>query len=615
MRKLGKVQSECFREKCQRIMSGEEVRFILACIATFALHCRFEIATGEFIGYPILNGVNKLSNTFMKPEFTDIIVLAAVYLLLRFVAQKDRKLDFGTLIFSMMLSTILLFAISFRKFNSAVLVFGNKYQVILSVFCMVGFCIILYTIIRCVYFQLQKGFIKQETNTFLDKYFFTIGFCIILLGWLPWITMNYPGSGCPDSVKQLKEFLGDEPWNVGHPPLSTFIMGSLFTLGRWIVDSNFGFFLYCLMQTCVGAWVFSLSMRKLQKLGVPIKICMMGILFFALTPLWGTYAQWVEKDLLYAEVTVLQAVCMLDILVKKQCEKKDALLLSCVSLVTVLLRHNGIYAVLPTLILLTVWLKGVSRRRAAVALLTTMILYEGIMEGLYPALGMGKTSVAEPLSIPFQQTARYVCEHGDEVTEHERAAIEGAFVSYDIMFHYDPLISDPIKIYCTGENLGEYFKVWFQMLFKHPETYAAAFFNMGYGYLAPVSQKIEAWVQRAYFDYMTEIGLHHTLDMKYHHILAQIWDRSMTLPLIQYLASPGFYTWIVLILMAVLIKGRRYKALILFVPGLVNILVCLASPVAGTIRYALPTVAVVPLLIGWTWYMMHEHEIDNKKSL
>lgn len=614
MDKLRQDKRNCFIRKWQRFISGGEMRFILSCIAAFTLHCRFEIAVGSFIESSLLNGLDKLSNTFTKPDFSDLLVLIAVYLLLRFVAQKDQKLDTGTLIFSLMLSVTLLFSISFKKYNSAVLIFDNTYQILISAFCIAGFWIVLYPIIRCVYYWLQEGSIKQETNTFLDKHFLAVGFTIIFLGWIPWITLNYPGSGCPDSVLQLSQFLGDSTWNVHHPPLSTLIMGSLFVLGRWVIDANFGFFLYCLMQTCVGAWVFSLSMKKLRKLGVPTKLCMAGILFFAFTPLWGTYAQWVEKDLLYTEFTVLQAICMLDILAKKQCEKKDALLLACVSLVTVLLRHNGIYAVAPALILLTVWLKGAAQRRAAAALLSTVIIYEGIMQGLFPAIGLGKNPVFDALNIPIQQTARYVCEHGDEVTEYERAAIEGSFASYDIFFNYDPLISDPVRIYCTDENLGEYFKVWLQMFFKHPETYMAAFLNMGYGYLAPVSQNIEAWMQAVYYDYLTEIGLYHTLGMECHDFLAHIWSRSMTLPLIQYLSSPGFYTWIVLILLAILIKSRKYGSLILFVPGFMNILVCLDSPVAGTIRYALPTLAVVPMLTGWTWYVMHEYQFNNENS-
>lgn len=55
---------------------------------------------------------------------------------------------------------------------------------------------------------------------------------------------------------QLKQFLGEQDWGAAHPPFSSAIMGICFVLGRTIADANFGFFLYCLLQTLVGAYAF-----------------------------------------------------------------------------------------------------------------------------------------------------------------------------------------------------------------------------------------------------------------------------------------------------------------------------------------------------------------------
>ena len=77
------------------------------------------------------------------------------------------------------------------------------------------------------------------------------------------------------------------------------------------------------------------------------------------------------------------------------------------------------------------------------------------------------------------------------------------------------------------------------------------------------------------------------------------------LPLIKYLCTPGLYTWILVVLAFFLWKKKRYSALILLVPGFINVLVCLASPMSNAIRYELPTVAVIPLLVGWTVYSVH----------
>lgn len=629
---------------------------LLSCAAVFTLHCRFEIFGGGFPDSDILNGLNKLYNTFYGPDYADLFILIAIYAMLRFVRKKDHKADTGFLLFSLILSILLMASISYKKFNSADLLFANSFQIFISGFCIVGFWIILYGVLRCIYHlfpgktmlcqdscplsrpdtlsadgrkaatgtlaadgsrneTLSADGSKNETlatdaskntpgkSAFLEKHFFPIGFGIIFLGWLPWILLNYPGSGCPDGLLQLRQFLGEAPWSAGHPPLSSCIIGGLFTMGRRLADANFGFFLYCFFQTCMGAWIFSLSMKKLQKLGIPVKWCMWGILYFAFTPLWGTYAQWVEKDLLFAEISVLQAVCMIDILVKKECSRKDAILLACASLGTVFLRNNGIHAILPALLLLTIWLRHHSRKRALAVLLTTFLVYEGAVKILYPAMDIQGVYRSEALSIPFQQTARYVIEHLEDVTEYEKEVIDSVF-GFESMFNYNPVISDPIKISYHGADLNEYYKIWFLMFFKHPGSYLSAFINLSYGYLAPVSQNIEGWIQEEYYDSMGELGLYHPFDVNYAYFLAQIWNLSMKLPLIKYLCTPGMYTWIVAVLAMLLFKRRRYSALILLVPSIMNILVCLASPLADAIRYELPTVASVPLLIGWTYYSL-----------
>ena len=579
------------------------VRIVLTCLAVLALHCRFEIFVGDFPDNFLLNGLHKLYNTFNSPDFVDLFVWAAIYMMLKYVSEKDERIELSSVILSLLLSVTLIASISFKKYNSADFIFANSYQIIIAFLCTIGFGIVIYGVMRCVCFLFERSIPKREEgerSSFLERHFLPVGFGIIFLGWLPWILMNYPGSGCPDSVLQLRQYLGDTPWGVIHPPLSTAIMGGLFTIGSLIADANFGFFLYCFFQTCVGAWIFSLSMKKLLKLGIPVKWCMVGIAYFAFTPLWGTYAQWVEKDLLYAEMVVLQTVCMLEIIAKKECSRKDAILLCLTSLGAVFLRNNGIYAILPALLLMAIWLKKAARIRVAAVLLLVFVSYEGVMNGLFPALGMGKTPAGEPLSILFQQTARYVCEHTDEVTEHEKEVIDREF-GWESMFNYNPVLSDPIKIRYKSIEPAEYFEIWGGMFFKHPETYVSAFINKSYGYLAPVSQNIEAWIQGEYYDYMKQIDLYHVFDLQYTYLLQWIWNLSQQLPLIKYLCTPGLYTWIIVLLTKMLLKRRKYSALILFVPSFMNILVCLASPMASAIRYELPTVASVPMLIGWAY--------------
>ena len=79
-------------------------------------------------------------------------------------------------------------------------------------------------------------------------------------------------------------------------------------------------------------------------------------------------------------------------------------------------------------------------------MLATVVIYELITVVGYRALiDVGKPAASEGLSVPFQQTARYVCEYEDEVTEYERQVINDT-LNFDAMKNYEPRISDPIKI-------------------------------------------------------------------------------------------------------------------------------------------------------------------------
>lgn len=73
----------------------------------------------------------------------------------------------------------------------------------------------------------------------------------------------------------------------------------------------------------------------------------------------------------------------------------------------------------------------------------------------------------EALSVCFQQTARYVKYHGDEVTGEEEAAIKKVLAYKKLAKKYQPALSDPVKgtykSEATSTDLKNYFKVWLQM--------------------------------------------------------------------------------------------------------------------------------------------------------
>lgn len=61
--------------------------------------------------------------------------------------------------------------------------------------------------------------------------------------------------------------------------------------------------------------------------------------------------------------------------------------------------------------------------------------------------------------------------------------------------------------------------------------------------------------------------------------------------------------WLVLSFMLCftqIIRKKAFPLLFLSVPAAMNVLVCIASPINASIRYELPLIAMLPLLLGLT---------------
>lgn len=375
-------------------------------------------------------------------------------------------------------------------------------------------------------------------------------------------------------------------------------------LGENLVDRNFGIFLYLLLQAIAGSMLFAYSICKMNELGVRKRYCVLTMIFFAFTPLFGLYAQWLQKDMLYSEAVLLFVILMVDILHKKVFDIKTMCLLLAVGMLACLLRNNGIYIIVPSYICLAVCLKKKHRVGMVAGTMATLVLYMLITSVFYPSLGITSGSVREALSIPMQQSARYVRDYGDELTEEEREALQGFCYSYeDFPAVYDPTCADPVKDIVNIEIYEpfKYFKAWLKMGLKHPDVYFDAFMNMNYGYLAPNEQNVEPDLSVSYDQQLIDMGFSRVQGDVPIQIFSAIVYINVAFPFLRYLTMSGLYTWIVIVCFALLVKYKRKEAVFLLVPEIMTILVCLASPLCNGLRYELPVVFVTPLIISWTW--------------
>ncbi|MBQ7359406.1 MAG: hypothetical protein IJW63_04855 [Lachnospiraceae bacterium] len=579
--------------------------FIFALISTYALNIRNGLYVGNCPEHPIGNILSRLYSAFGSMELADFFVLCSLCVLFYWGLNHLGKVKIGTMAFSGLLSIVYLLALFYRNYNSTLYLYCDAFQLFIALFEVFGIGIVIYFLLNTLDWYFNKCLVRQDEPTqtcFWKKHFFPLASGFIFLCWLLWLAMTYPGSTNPDSIVQLKNFYGDMERTAWQPPFSTLIMGGLFHIGRTLVDANFGFFLYNLFQGIVGALVFAYSLNRLVKRGVPFALPVIGTLFFGLTPMWGAYVQWFEKDFLYTVSVVLFVTLVAEVLLDRQCTLKMLVCICLSGIAMALLRNNGIYVILPTLIASGIYLKNVERKRILTSLAIVFVVYELVVKAIYPAMGIGKTSIAETIGFMFQATARYVQEYPGEVTDYEKEVLIQNFQHMDNFQNYDPRIVDPVKIYYNHTDFGSYVKIWLNMFLKHPMVYVESYLNSSYGYMAPVSTDIGAYVMLSDYDpYLKELGVSHVDNGNLNYIAVWLWHLSTGLPVLKYLASPGLYTWLSLIALWLFAKNKRPVGVILLIPNIINILVCTASPLADAMRYALPAVAVMPLILGWTY--------------
>ena len=220
---------------------------------------------------------------------------------------------------------------------------------------------------------------------------------------------------------------------------------------------------------------------------------------------------------------------------------------------------------------------------------------------LLPSLKITDGSIRETLSIPFQQTARYVKYYSDDLSKNDIKIIDKVLEYETLKERYNPTISDPVKNkfnkYTTNKELKEYFKVWFKCLFKHPLVYIEATLNNIYGYFSPQATN---WY--IYYKYDKRITENNLVDYHYNKlshlrlILSKYAQIFPYLPFIGLLSNIGFNTWLILGLSLYSILKNKKEYLIVLSPLLISLLICIASPVNTYFRYAMPYVFMMPCL-------------------
>ncbi|MBO4835952.1 MAG: hypothetical protein J5483_07545 [Lachnospiraceae bacterium] len=495
------------------------------------------------------------------------------------------------------------------------------------------FSVVCYLLIRWIQFLCspKQLFVpEKKTVTGWDrKHPFLLSVIVLTVFYLPWIIAFYPGSAIYDMMYQIVQADGFIAINEHHPIFVTYVMGLCSKVGLALDGTfNSGIFIYIVLQTAVCILCFSAMLSYMVRQGTKRGVFLLVLGFFAIYPLWGGAMQVGTKDNIFMGLFVLFLVRCAQLMEKDTPFKAGRWIGFGVLIVLLCLYRNAILIILiPTLVVFFFVLLNDRKKRkwfviSALAALLIAQAFLSVTKNVYHT----RTETGEILGIPFQQTARYIRDHGDEMTADEIAMVERTF-SVDTYRElgelYYPMGSDPVKAryhwWATDEEkeiLKGYVKEWFSMLKKHPDTYLEATIakTSGYYSLLPVIQKQKAGAgttiqfgpDRLIIGEVVEASggtLSEDLipaspeSLKGAQEVLRSWYYFwLNTPVLNLFFKCGIY-FLILLAVTIYYAKQKRKGIVLTIPGYFLILMAIASPPNEHVRYVLPVAAVLPLLI------------------
>lgn len=450
------------------------------------------------------------------------------------------------------------------------------------------------------------------TEWIFEKHAFWGAFLVILIFWLPYILAKFPGAAMPETLAEMRQFYWNDINNY-YPPFHTVTMSLIMQLGNLIHSYTLGFFLNLVLQLALLLSAFSYGFVLMKRWKTPYMIRYASLAIICTVQFFPMESTIVEKDVPYTACVIFLVLLLYELVRTIRADevyswkKMVGMVLVCMGVACN--RNEGFYLILVSGIAVAVYVFRLLRNghrtnciRIMTAVLLPLLLFAGYQKVLLPACGVTDNGPKEALSIPFQQTARYVRDYGDEVTE-EEAEIIGQVLDYENLAElYDPITSDPVKYTYHAEATGDlldYFGVWFRQLLKHPGSAVEATMNNAYGWF------YQEGYAHNYLMTPTIDGQEIRWEIVQPEKLAgvrQVMERVAKLlsrvPVVNWFENAGFVSWMTILAAAVWIGSGRKKYLLSALPLLVALLVCVASPTFNyQVRYIMPVMFCVPYLL------------------
>lgn len=429
--------------------------------------------------------------------------------------------------------------------------------------------------------------------------------------WAPSLLAHFPGTVTADGGRVLQQYFGEIMATADHPLGYTFLAGSLVRLGMLLGGSLTGIALYTLAQWLCLLGVMAWSVAWLKREGFPPVMLGAVVAVYALHPAIQQTGTAIIKDVPYAAAFVAFVTLTAQALLHPPEAWRSRAWwagYALVSLLVLLLRHNGMLAVAPTAAVLAVrFLRArPGKRRCRYGLLAAPLLAAVLFNSLLvPTLAIPVETTPDLLGVAIQQTARILKNDPASVSAGDMAAIDRVLEADRLAEAYAPHQSDSVrKLYRyfnghTGADVLAFGGVTARLILTHPLTAAQAFFSLNGGFLC-VFDTTYTNCNQPIMDTSPKYpsALHYQLPeglMLWQSRLLSLEALYRTLPPLSQLLSVGLSTWCAAILWFLAGRTRHKRLTWLLTPLCMTLLACLLSAGSAiSARYMFPIIFSLP---------------------
>lgn len=456
-----------------------------------------------------------------------------------------------------------------------------------------------------LYYYRRLVAIDSEAQGLNYKKLFFVYLGLILVAWLPYFIIFFPGNASPDSIDQWAQATGVIKLSNHHPVfhtliirLSTFISGDR---SPWA---------YSLMQMLLMSSAMAFVVTWLRKKGLKKYFVWLVLAFFALHPINGMYSITMWKDVLFSGSVMILTLAIAEIVLSrgKSLLSNFYFWLFSISAVCVAnLRSNGaLVAVLSLFFILILFKKY--RKKLAIAL---MIVLSSIVirSVVVAALDVPNPKIRESLAIPIQQVSRVVVASG-KISKSDVKLISKVMPIDEIKLSYANNTVDPVKFnpnFNNDElenNKFDYLKLWFRIMLENPKLYIKAYLDETRGYWDPMAYNWSIFygIEKDNFNLM-DLDNSNSVQEKY---AIKFIEKTQSLIAFKPFWSGAIYNYVMifmLIAMFYVSKRKKWLYLLVATPFLLNWLTLLiATPTANNARYIYCSFLVSPIVIFLSIY-------------